>query len=105
MPSAPYDLSISAARADALFASPLQRFDEPSAGQVRRAIAMAIAVHRLLWRRRPTEAGCHEPDKSACYENALLRAQPGEITRILRWTLTIPGVRMGTSPRRGGGMG
>ena len=31
MPSAPYDLSISAAQADALFASPLQRSDEPSA--------------------------------------------------------------------------
>ena len=33
MPLAPYDLSISAARADALFASPLQRSDEPSARQ------------------------------------------------------------------------
>src|SRR5260370_1033354 len=31
MPSAPYHLSISAARAGALFASPLQRSDEPSA--------------------------------------------------------------------------
>ena len=45
MPSAPYDLSISAARAGALFASPLQRSDEPSAGQVRQAIATAIGVH------------------------------------------------------------
>src|SRR6266704_5585069 len=45
MPSAPYDLSIGAARAGALFASPLQRSDEPSAGQVRRAIATAIGVH------------------------------------------------------------
>jgi hypothetical protein len=45
MPSAPYDLSISAARAGALFASPLQRSDEPSSTQVRQAIATAIGVH------------------------------------------------------------
>ena len=45
MPSAPDDLSISAARAGALFASPLQRSDEPSAWQVWQAIATAIGVH------------------------------------------------------------
>jgi hypothetical protein len=43
MPSAPYDLSTSGTRAGALFASPLQRSDEPSASQVRRAIATARA--------------------------------------------------------------
>lgn len=41
MRSAPVDLSVSAARADALFASALQRSDEPSALQVRQAIAAA----------------------------------------------------------------
>ena len=46
MPSAPYDFSISAARVGALFASPLQRSDEPSARQVRRAIATAIGHRR-----------------------------------------------------------
>jgi len=45
MPSAPTDLSISAARADALFASPLQRSDQPSARQVRQAIVTAIAAY------------------------------------------------------------
>jgi|SRR6516162_9625121 hypothetical protein len=45
MPSAPYHLPISGARADALFASPLQRSYEPSAGQVRQAIAMTIGAH------------------------------------------------------------
>jgi hypothetical protein len=45
MPSAPYHLSISAARAGALFASPLQRCDEPSARQVRQPIATAIAAY------------------------------------------------------------
>jgi hypothetical protein len=42
MQSATYDLSISTARADALFASALQRSDEPSAVRVRQAIAAAI---------------------------------------------------------------
>jgi len=45
MPSAPYHLSISAARADALFASPLQRSYDPSAGQVRQAIATTIGAY------------------------------------------------------------
>ena len=38
--STPYDLSL-AARADALFASALQRSDEPTAAQVRQAVAVA----------------------------------------------------------------
>ena len=44
MSSAPYDLSISAARTGALFASPLQRSDEPSPAQVHQAIAAAVAA-------------------------------------------------------------
>jgi hypothetical protein len=42
MRSATYDLSISTVRADALFASALQRSDEPSAAQVDRAIAAPV---------------------------------------------------------------
>ena len=42
MRSATYDLSISTVRADALFASALQRSDEPSAAQVDQAIAAAV---------------------------------------------------------------
>jgi len=45
MSSAPYHLSISAARAGALFASALQRSDQPSRRQVRRAIATALGAH------------------------------------------------------------
>ena len=41
MRSAPCDLSMSAAWADALFASTLQRSDEPSAVQVKQAVAAA----------------------------------------------------------------
>ncbi len=42
MRSATNHVSISTALADALFASALQRSDEPSAAQVRQAIAAAI---------------------------------------------------------------
>jgi len=42
--SAPYDLSPAADQAAALFASVLQRSDEPSAAQVRQAIATATSV-------------------------------------------------------------
>ena len=44
MRSATYDLTISSARADALFASPLQRSDEPSPAQVHQAITAAVAA-------------------------------------------------------------
>jgi hypothetical protein len=43
MRSAVLELSISAVQADALFASALQRSDEPDAGQVRQAVAAAIS--------------------------------------------------------------
>jgi hypothetical protein len=42
--SAPYDLSIDTARADALFASALQISDDPSAVQVKQAIAAATST-------------------------------------------------------------
>jgi hypothetical protein len=38
----PYDLSVTATWADALFASVLQRSDQPSAAQVQQAVAAAI---------------------------------------------------------------
>jgi hypothetical protein len=41
MGSALYDPSVNVARADALFASVLQRSDEPSAGQVKQAVGAA----------------------------------------------------------------
>lgn len=42
MRSATYHLSITTARADALFASALQRSDQPSAAQIHQAIATAV---------------------------------------------------------------
>jgi hypothetical protein len=44
MRSATSDLTISTARADALFASPLQRSDEPTPAQVHQAIATSLAT-------------------------------------------------------------
>ena len=69
MRSATNHISISTARADALFASALQRSDEPSAAQVRQAIAAAIRAfgaraarhgsrRRTASTRRPRRCGC-----------------------------------------------
>lgn len=76
-------LSASAVRADAVFASDLQHRDEPSAGQVRQAVAAAIwafgcpgcagrvaqefgdhpetAVIRMRWARAMACEACREP--------------------------------------------
>jgi hypothetical protein len=40
-----YQSSTEAARAEALFASVLQRSDRPSPGQVRKAVAAAVRAH------------------------------------------------------------
>jgi len=81
MPSAPSDLSISAARAGALFASPLQRSDEPIASQVRRAIAAAIGVRGCA--ARVAQAYGEHP------ETALTR---------MRWALKAAASAFGGSP-------
>jgi len=78
MPSAPYDLSISAARAGALFASLLQRCDEPSARQVRQAIATAIAAYgvRGCAARVAQDYGEHPETALTRMRWALTRQQP-----------------------------
>jgi hypothetical protein len=57
MRSAAYHLSISTARTDALFASALQRSDEPSAAQIRQAIAAAARAFGTPRLRGPGGAG------------------------------------------------
>jgi len=84
MPSAPYDLSISAARAGALFASPLQRSGEPSARQVRQAIATAIGVHGVR--------GCAARVAQAYGEH------PETALTRMRWALTAVAGAFGGSP-------
>jgi len=74
MSSAPYDLSISAARTGALFASPLQRSDEPSARQIRQAIATAIGAHGVR--------GC------AAHVTQAYGEHPETALTRMRWALT-----------------
>ena len=90
-----HHLSISAVRADALFASPLQRSDEPAAEQVREAIASAIrefgpggcservaqefgdhpetAVLRMRWARWVVGEAFTEPGPAAAHARLLAR--------------------------------
>ena len=84
MPSAPYDHSISTARAGALFASPLQRSDEPSARQVRQAIATAIGAHGVR--------GCAARVAQAYGEH------PETALTRMRWALTAVASVFGGSP-------
>ena len=100
MQSVTHHLSISTTRADALFVSALQRSDDPSAGQVRQAIAVAVrefggrgcaarvaqeygehpetAVARMRWARatiagtfsRPSLAPVHAECTAACASRA-----------------------------------
>jgi hypothetical protein len=84
MSSAPYDLSIGAARAGALFASPLQRCDEPGVRQVRQAIAAAMSVHGVR--------GC-----SARVAQAYGEHSETALTRM-RWALTAAASAFAGSP-------
>ena len=90
MPSAPHHPSISAVWADALFASPLQRTGEPSAGQVRQAIATALGVHGAQ--------GCAARVAQAYGEH------PETALTRMRWALTAVTVG-GGAPRGGLGSG
>jgi hypothetical protein len=86
MSSAPYDLSISAARAEALFASTLQRSDDPSASQVRLAIAAAIGEYGQL--------GCEARVAQAYGEH------PETAVRRMRWARTaVVGAFGGSRPQ------
>jgi hypothetical protein len=84
MSSAPDDLSISAARAGALLASPLQRSYEPSARQVQRAIATAIGAHGVR--------GCAARVAQAYGEH------PETALTRMRWALTAAASAFGGSP-------
>ncbi len=70
MRPAPYDLSISAARASAPFASPLQRPDEPGARQIRRAIAAVIGVCGVRGCAAPTRGSGHRRGPSTGEDGA-----------------------------------
>ena len=86
MRSPAYDLTISAARADALFASPLQRSDEPGPAQVHQAIAAAVAAFGIR--------GCAARVAQAYGEH------PETAVQRMRWARAIVA---GTSGGVGGG--
>ena len=92
-----YHPGTSTVRADALFASVLQRSDNPSAGQIRKAIATAVraygglgcaqrvaqefgdhpeaAVDRMRWARAVADELCTAPRTPAAAQQSL-RSQP-----------------------------
>lgn len=81
---APYDLSIGATWADALFASALQHSDEPSGRQVRQAVAKAIKAYGDLGcAARVAQAYGEHP------ETAVLR---------MRWVRTVIDSSFGSPP-------
>jgi hypothetical protein len=102
---APYELS-SAARADALFASALQRSDEPGARQVEQAIAEAIrafgdlgcaarvaqeygehpemAASRMRWARAASsDCAVREPSRTAVIAGTARRGPDSQCSRLL----------------------
>jgi hypothetical protein len=84
MSSVPYDLSISAARAAALFASALQCSDEPSWRQVRWAIAAAL--------------GAYGPHGSAARVAQAYGEHPETAVRRMRWARTTAADAFSASP-------
>ncbi len=83
-----YHLSVGGARADALFASALQRSDEPSAAQVRQAVAAAIRAFGTR--------GCAARVAQAYGE------QPEAAAARMRWArAAVTGAFGGTAPARG----
>jgi hypothetical protein len=86
MRCAPYDPSTSAAWADALFASALQRSDEPSASQVKQAVAAAMDTFGGL--------GCVARVAQAYGED------PETAVTRMRWACTTVAVALADPPRR-----
>jgi hypothetical protein len=97
MRSAPYDLSISATRASASFASPLQRPDEPGARQIRRAIATVIGVCGVRGCAAPTRGSGHRRGPNTGEDGA-----GGAAGRPARRRRGEPGARPGAQGRRAG---
>ena len=83
---APHELGVSGTWADALFASALQRSEEPSPGQVRQAVAAAMdAFGDLGCAARVAQAYGEDPDTA--------------VTRM-RWAcLTVAGAFDGAPPQ------
>ena len=86
--SAPYELSLDTDRADALFASSLQRSDQPSAAQIRQAIVTShqhAGPYRL---RRAGRAGVRRAPRDGARPDAL--GADGGSRRVRRLVRVVP---------------
>jgi hypothetical protein len=101
MRSPAYDLTISTARADALFASPLQRSDEPTPAQVHQAIAAAVAAFGIRGCAARVAQAYGEHPETAVLRMRWARAVVADVSEGARPELT--GVR-GTRPSHRSGI-
>jgi len=104
-----HDLSVSGLQADALFASELQRCDEPYADQVRQAVATSIREFGYLGcvARVAQEFGDH-PETAVIrmrWARAMAGAafaksapQPGSLADANGWHAPVPGCRLISQP-------
>jgi hypothetical protein len=100
-----YPRSVDALQADALFASPLQHSDEPSAGQVRHAIAVALDAYGGTGcaGRVAQEFGDH-PDTAALrmrWARAMVMDLNGQSIRRTRRMAAPDSCAFGTNPAAG----
>ena len=93
MRSATYDLNISTARADALFASALQRSDQPSEAQVDQAIAAAVATFGIRGCAARVAQAYGERPETAALRMRWARAAVGDLN-----DQSIPRTRRITAP-------
>jgi hypothetical protein len=93
MRSATYDLTISSARADALFASPLQRSDEPSPVQVHQAIAAAVAAFGIRGCAARVAQAYGEYPETAVLRMRWARAAAGTSGGVRAEPACLPGAR------------
>ena len=94
MRSATSDLTISTARADALFASPLQRSDEPTPAQVHQAIAAAVAAFGIRGcAARVAQAYGEHPETAVLRMRWARAAVAGEAGAVRAESACLPGAR------------
>jgi hypothetical protein len=94
MRSVTYDLTISTARADALFASALQRSDEPSAAQVHQAIAAAVAAFGIKGcAARVAQAYGEHPETAVQRMRWARSAAAGALGDVRAESARVPGAR------------
>lgn len=97
--------SVHALRADALFASALQRSDELSPGQIRQAVAVALGAYGAAGcaGRVAQEFGDHPETAAArmCWARAAVAALDGQLVSRIRRMAAPDSWALGTNPATG----